>query len=71
MRAALMVLPVLVMGGYGVIAFAPLLPVAFMTKVAENSVDYSLQNTARQALFLPTSRQAKYQAANGQRCTHR
>jgi len=62
MRAALMVLPVLVMGGYGVIAFAPLLTVAFMTKVAENSVDYSLQNTARQALFLPTSRQAKYQA---------
>jgi AAA family ATP:ADP antiporter len=62
MRAALLVMPLLVMGGYGFMAFAPLLPVAFMTKVAENSVDYSLQNTARQALFLPTSREAKYQA---------
>jgi AAA family ATP:ADP antiporter len=62
MRAALMLLPLLAMGGYGSLAFAPLLSVAFMTKVAENSVDYSLQNTARQALFLPTSREAKYQA---------
>jgi AAA family ATP:ADP antiporter len=43
-------------------AFVPLLSIAFATKVAENSVDYSLQNTARQALFLPTSREAKYQA---------
>ncbi len=28
----------------------------------ENSTDYSIQNTARQALFLPTSREAKYKA---------
>ncbi len=31
-------------------------------KILENSTDYSLQNTARQALFLPTSREAKYKA---------
>ena len=31
-------------------------------KVLENSTDYSIQNTARQALFLPTSREAKYKA---------
>jgi AAA family ATP:ADP antiporter len=62
MRAALLVLPLVALGGYGLIAFAPLLSSAFVTKVAENSVDYSLQNTARQALFLPTSREAKYQA---------
>ena len=31
-------------------------------KIAENSVDYSIQNTTRQALFLPTSRDAKYKA---------
>jgi AAA family ATP:ADP antiporter len=31
-------------------------------KVLENSTDYSLQNTLRQALFLPTSREAKYKA---------
>ncbi|MEO5768293.1 MAG: translocase [Polyangia bacterium] len=62
MRAALLVLPVIAVGGYGFIAVAPLLTTTFVTKVAENSVDYSLQNTARQALFLPTSREAKYQA---------
>jgi ATP:ADP antiporter, AAA family len=62
MRVALLVLPLVALGGYGLMAFVPLLSVAFATKVAENSVDYSLQNTARQALFLPTSREAKYQA---------
>ena len=31
-------------------------------KVLENSSDYSIQNTLRQALFLPTSREAKYKA---------
>jgi ATP:ADP antiporter, AAA family len=31
-------------------------------KVVENSTDYSLQNTIQQALFLPTSRDAKYKA---------
>jgi ATP:ADP antiporter, AAA family len=30
--------------------------------VLENSTDYSIQNTARHALFLPTSRDAKYKA---------
>lgn len=62
MRAALLALPLVAFGGYGLIALVPLLPIAFATKVAENSIDYSLQNTARQALFLPTSREAKYQA---------
>jgi hypothetical protein len=31
-------------------------------KVLENSTDYSIQNTLRQALFLPTTREAKYKA---------
>lgn len=62
MRAALLALPLVSLGGYGIVAFVPMLSVAFTTKVAENSIDYSLQNTARQALFLPTSREAKYQA---------
>jgi AAA family ATP:ADP antiporter len=30
-------------------------------KTAENSLDYSLHNTVRQALFLPTSHDAKFQ----------
>ena len=31
-------------------------------KILENSTDYSIQNTVRQALFLPTTREAKYKA---------
>jgi AAA family ATP:ADP antiporter len=31
-------------------------------KVAENSVDYSINNTARQVLWLPTSAAMKYKA---------
>jgi ATP:ADP antiporter, AAA family len=61
-RVALLVLPVVALGGYGTLALAPLLPLIFAAKVAENSIDYSLQNTARQTLFLPTSREAKYKA---------
>jgi AAA family ATP:ADP antiporter len=30
--------------------------------LAENSIDYSLQSTVRSALYLPTSREAKYKA---------
>jgi len=33
-----------------------------IAKIAENATDYSLQNTLRRALFLPTSREAKYKA---------
>ncbi len=32
------------------------------TKILQNSTDYFFQNTARHALFLPTSREAKYKA---------
>ena len=61
-RAALFVLPVIALGGYGIIATVPILSLVRVAKIAENSTDYSLQNTARQALFLPTSREAKYKA---------
>ncbi len=33
-----------------------------MAKTLENATDYSIQTTARHALFLPTSREAKYKA---------
>jgi AAA family ATP:ADP antiporter len=33
-----------------------------MTKTAENATDYSVQNTVRQVLFLPTTREEKYKA---------
>jgi ATP:ADP antiporter, AAA family len=61
-RGALFVLPTLALVSYSVIAVAPLLAVVRVTKTLENSTDYSVQNTIRQALYLPTTREAKYKA---------
>ena len=60
--ASLYFLPVIAMTGYSIIAFIPTLAFVRWAKVLENSTDYSLQNTARQALFLPTTREEKYKA---------
>jgi AAA family ATP:ADP antiporter len=64
MRVALFVLPLIALGGYAAIAVgaASLLSLVRWVKTAENATDYSLQNTIRQALFLPTSREEKYKA---------
>ncbi|HWO42835.1 MAG TPA: Npt1/Npt2 family nucleotide transporter, partial [Candidatus Eisenbacteria bacterium] len=59
---ALFFLPLIALGGYSLIAALPLLHYIRIAKIVENSTDYSLQNTVRQALFLPTSREAKYKA---------
>ena len=61
-RTALLVLPVVAVIGYTAMAFVPLLSFIRGAKLAENSLDYSLQNTTRNALYLPTSREAKYKA---------
>ena len=61
-RGALFILPVLALVNYSVMAVAPILAVVRIGKIMENSTDYSIQNTLRQALFLPTSREAKYKA---------
>ncbi len=61
-RGALFILPSLALINYSIIAVAPILAVVRIGKILENSTDYSIQNTLRQALFLPTSREAKYKA---------
>ncbi len=61
-RVALLVLPVVAMAGYISMAFVPLLSFIRTAKIAENSLDYSLQSTTRNSLYLPTSREAKYKA---------
>jgi AAA family ATP:ADP antiporter len=61
-RGALLVLPLVGLVGYGAMAFIPILAFIRGAKIAENSIDYSLQNTTRNALYLPTSREAKYKA---------
>jgi AAA family ATP:ADP antiporter len=62
LRGALFVLPLVAATGYFAVALLPTLGVVRWTKVFENSTDYSVQNTTRHALFLPTSREAKYKA---------
>jgi AAA family ATP:ADP antiporter len=66
-RGALLVQPVIVALGYGLLVFGPMLggfiPFFYLVrrlKFAENSVDYSLMNTTRQALYLPVDRDSKY-----------
>jgi AAA family ATP:ADP antiporter len=61
-RISILVLPILALTGYAVLAFAPVLAWVRAVKIAENSTDYSVQNTVRNVLFLPTSRDQKYKA---------
>jgi AAA family ATP:ADP antiporter len=59
---ALFCLPLIALGSYSLMAIMPILPFIRLGKIAENSTDYSLQSTTRHALFLNTSREAKYKA---------
>ncbi len=61
-RVAIMVLPLIALTGYAFLAFFPILSVVRWVKTGENATDYSLQNTLRNVLFLPTTRQQKYKA---------
>ncbi|HEX5031248.1 MAG TPA: Npt1/Npt2 family nucleotide transporter [Candidatus Eisenbacteria bacterium] len=61
-RTGLMVLPFVALFGYLAMAFIPIVAFIRGAKIAENSLDYSVQNTTRNALYLPTSREAKYKA---------
>jgi ATP:ADP antiporter, AAA family len=61
-RPALFILPVIALGSYALLAFVPILSFIRVAKIAENSTDYSIQNTARHALFLRSNREAKYKA---------
>ena len=61
-RGSLFVLPGMALVSYSLLAVAPVIGLVRLAKTLENATDYSLQNTVRQALFLPTSREAKYKA---------
>lgn len=61
-QRSLLVLPGIALLGYGALAVVPALGIARITKIFENSLDYTLQKTAVNALFLSTSRAAKYKA---------
>ena len=59
---ALFVHPLVAIAGYLMMLRAPSMQLMAILKIADNSLDYSLGNTTKQALWLPTSREAKYKA---------
>ncbi len=61
-RVAILILPIIALGGYALLVFVPVLSYVRWVKTAENAADYSIQNTVRQTLFLPTTREQKYKA---------
>jgi ATP:ADP antiporter, AAA family len=62
LRGALLALPLIALGGYSIIAAGVGFAVVRWIKTAENATDYSIMNTARQLLWLPTTREEKYKA---------
>jgi AAA family ATP:ADP antiporter len=61
-RAALFSLPLIGLFTYGTFAFIGTFALVRAGKIAENATDYSLYNTTKQALWLPTTREQKYNA---------
>lgn len=61
-RRSLFIMPLIVLGGWFALILFVNVSLVRVEKTTENSLDYSLHNTLRQALFLPTSREAKYKA---------
>ena len=62
MAGALFALPVVALGAYGLAMSGASVALLRWIKTAENATDYSLMNTAKQMLWLPTSREEKYTA---------
>jgi len=62
LRALLLTTPFISLAAYASMIFMPILGLIKILKVAENSSSYSIQNTARQMLWLPTSKEMLYQA---------
>ncbi len=58
--AIALLLPVIALLSYTCMALVPILLVVKMLKIAENSTDYSINNTARNVLWLPVSPEMKY-----------
>ncbi|HVR69828.1 MAG TPA: translocase [Vicinamibacteria bacterium] len=62
MPGVLLVLPLAALGGNALIAAGAGLSIIRWAKTAENAADYSVMNTGRQMLWLPTRREEKYKA---------
>ncbi len=61
-RGALYIYPLIVIFSYTGMTLFPVLMIVELGKITENANDYSIYNAAKQALWLPTSREQKYVA---------
>jgi len=61
-RALVLALPLVAFGVYGLIALGAGYAVVTRAKGAENATDYSIMNTAKAMLWLPTTAEEKYKA---------
>jgi AAA family ATP:ADP antiporter len=59
-RGVMLALPFVALGTYGFVAAGAGFALTRWLKTAENSTDYSVMNTGRQMLWLPTTRDEKY-----------
>jgi AAA family ATP:ADP antiporter len=57
----LLIPPLVSLLGYGLFGFLPILTVIRLARIIESGTEYSVTNTARQALFLPTDRTQTYE----------
>lgn len=62
MQALLFTTPFVSLAAYASMAFVPILGLIKVLKIAENSSAYSIHNTARHMLWLPTTKEMLYQA---------
>jgi len=62
MTGVLFALPLVALCAYGLASVGAGLSILLYVKIAENSTDYSVMNTGKQMLWLPTSREEKYKA---------
>jgi AAA family ATP:ADP antiporter len=62
LAGVLLALPLIALGGYAIIAAGVGFSAVRWIKTAENATDYSVMNTGRQLLWVPTSREEKYKA---------
>lgn len=58
--AILLMLPAIALMSYSVMALIPVLTIVKVMKIAENSTDYSINNTAKSVLWLPATAEMKY-----------
>jgi ATP:ADP antiporter, AAA family len=59
-KGAILVLPLVMITGYGLILLFPVFALVRLMMIIENATNYSVQNTTNHTLYLPVPREEKY-----------